>query len=350
MRVRLKGIFKIKKKLANGTIKIYHYAYRGGPQLRGPPGTPDYVASYYEATAAQKPIRADNLGWLIDRFQDSSEFANLAVKTKVDYARLLIEIRRKFGDLPIKVLNDKRIRSDFLEWRDGVAKTAKRKADYLMQVFARVLSWGLERGLLMENHLKNRKRVWSGTRAEFVWSYEEVDRFIAAASKPLGLAMTIALETGQRQGDILRLRWADYDGSYISLRQSKTGKRLRIPVSKRLKAVLEDTKKESFFIVTNLDGKPYTSDGFRASWGKACDRAGIEGRTFHDLRGTTITNLARAGCTELEIASMTGISVARVKSILETHYLKFDTEIAENAMRKYEARIKSANQGANRDK
>ena len=39
-------------------------------------------------------------------------------------------------------------------------------------------------------------------------------------------------------------------------------------------------------------------------------RAGIVGVTFNDLRGTAVTRLALAECTEAEIATITGHSLA----------------------------------------
>jgi integrase len=45
----------------------------------------------------------------------------------------------------------------------------------------------------------------------------------------------------------------------------------------------------STIILTDTEGKPWTSDGFRASWGKACKAVGIAGVTFHDLRSTAVT-------------------------------------------------------------
>lgn len=47
----------------------------------------------------------------------------------------------------------------------------------------------------------------------------------AVASEELKLALVLALWTGQRQGDLLRLPWSLYDGTHIRLRQSKTGRR-----------------------------------------------------------------------------------------------------------------------------
>ena len=93
--------------------------------------------------------------------------------------------------------------------------------------------------------------------------------------------------------------------------------------------------------MTTLDGNPWTPDGFRASWRKACKRAGIVGVTFNDLRGTAVTRLALAGCTEAEIATITGHSSRDVRSILDAHYLHRDPALAESAIRKLERRTDS---------
>lgn len=52
MRVMLKGIHRVPRKLADGTKAIYYYAWRGGPGLRGEPGSPEFITNYL------KPIRA----------------------------------------------------------------------------------------------------------------------------------------------------------------------------------------------------------------------------------------------------------------------------------------------------
>ena len=49
-----------------------------------------------------------------------------------------------------------------------------------------------------------------------------------------------------------------------------------------------------------------TSHGFQASWSIAARKAGIVGVTFNDLRGTAVTRLALVGCTEAQIAAITG--------------------------------------------
>lgn len=94
-------------------------------------------------------------------------------------------------------------------------------------------------------------------------------------------------------------------------------------------------------ILVNSDGEPWTEDGFRSSWGEACKKAGVVGVTYHDLRGTAVTRLALVGCTEPEIAAITGHTLSEVRSILDAHYLHRDPALAENAIRKLETRTQT---------
>jgi hypothetical protein len=48
----------------------------------------------------------------------------------------------------------------------------------------------------------------------------------------------------------------------------------------------------STIILATLDGTPWTSNGFRASWRKAQAKAGVVGVNLNDLRGTAVTRLA----------------------------------------------------------
>jgi integrase len=84
------------------------------------------------------------------------------------------------------------------------------------------------------------------------------------------------------------------------------------------------------------EGRPWTEGGFRASFNKARDKAGVAGLTFHDLRGTAVTRLALMGVDVPEIASITGHSLKDVHAILDAHYLHRDPQLAWNAIRKLE--------------
>src|SRR5665647_1710285 len=119
-----------------------------------------------------------------------------------------------------------------------------------------------------------------------------------------------------------------------ALRQRKTGAYVPIPVADALKDALDAAPRRSPIMLTNSGGKPWSESGFQGAWGKATMRAGIRGLTFHDLRGTAVVTLARAGCNEVEIYSITGHKPGDVQAILTTHYLPRDAEVAGNAIAK----------------
>jgi integrase len=110
-----------------------------------------------------------------------------------------------------------------------------------------------------------------------------------------------------------------------------------------LKAALNTATRLSPVILLTSDGKPWTPDGFRASFAKARSKAGIVGVTFNDLRGTAVTRLALAGATEAEIATITGHALRDVRSILDSNYLHRDPELGRAAIHKLEERTKSPN-------
>jgi integrase len=343
MRIRLRGINCVRKRLADGTTRTYWYAWKGGPPLNGEPGTPEFVASYNEAAARKIVPPKGTLLSVLLAYQQSAEFRERAPRTRSDYAAKIKLIEKAFGDFPLAALTDKRTRGVFKAWREKLAISSRRQADYAWVVLARVLSFGLDNGLVAANPCARGGRLYRGTRADNIWTAEDEAAFLERAPAHLHLPLLLALWTGQRQGDLLRLPWSAYDGTHIRLRQSKGGRRVVIPVGAPLKAVLDVAQKLSPIILTTLDGKPWTPDGFRASWGKACKRAGVSGVTFHDLRGTAVTRLAIAGCTEAEIATITGHSTGSVRAIIDTHYLSRDPALAESAIRKLEKRTNSPN-------
>lgn len=351
MRVRLKGLNRVTKKNTSGKSVTYYYAWKGGPRLEGEPGTPEFIASYNRAVTAKRAPQTDLLVSVFDGYQDSTAFADLAERTRKDYRRLLRVIDSEFGDFPVVALEDRRTRGEFLAWRERLAIKSRRQADYAFAVLARTLSWAYDRGLVPVNPCERPGRLYRAARAENVWSDADETAFHAKAPAHLRLALTLALWTGQRQGDLLRLKWAAFDGETIRLRQRKTKVSVAIPVGAPLKAALEAVKAEyqregksmPSTILATERGTQWTESGFRASWRKACIKAGVSGVTFHDLRGTAVTRLAVAGATVPEIAAITGHSLKEVGTILDAHYMHRDPALGAAAIRKLEGREISPN-------
>ncbi|MDB5609829.1 MAG: hypothetical protein JWP25_6729 [Bradyrhizobium sp.] len=345
-RRKLPGVATASKRLADGTRRKYYYAWRGGPMLKSDDGAalapkdPQFAVAYAAAHAERKKPSTGTLFSLIAAFKAFTDFTGLAEQTQKDYRRYLKMIEEEFGTMPLAAVQDRRARGKFKEWRDGMAANP-RKADYAWTVLARVLAVAKDRGLIAVNVCERGGRLYEADRAEIIWLDKHIEAFCAVASPELVLGLLMALWTGQRQGTLIDIAWSQYDGTHIRLqpnkqRRGKKKKRIVIPIGAPLKAVLDARRPEKAegTILRNTFGESWTSDGFRASWGKAFDRAklGDEDLHFHDLRGTAVTRLALAGCTVPQIAAITGHSPRDVDEILKAHYLGGQTELADQAI------------------
>lgn len=336
----MKGVHKVRSKLATGQVAVYYYAWRGGPRIDAEPGTPEFVDAYTAAHAARdKPAHHEGtLQALITAYQQTPAFTELADATRKGYVRHIRQIEAEFGDMPIKALADPRVRGEFLDWRDRLGLKSKRSADYAFSVLALILAWAYDRRKIPSNPCEKPGRLYAGSRADDIWTEAQIDAFLKKAPKPVRLPFLLAIWTGQRQADILKLTWSAYDGQVIRLKQSKTGRHMVIPVARQLREALEAAKarRKTLTICETSRGQPWTSDGFKTSFGKAQAAAGVEGVTFHDLRGTAVTFLALAGCSVPEIAALTGHSLKDAESILSKHYLGRDRRLGESAVAKLE--------------
>lgn len=326
MRTRLVGIHTVRKRMADGCVKEYHYAWRGGPRIDAQPHTRAFVAEYVRLTRmrAEAPY-SGSMAELVRAYLASPEFAKLKPATASEYRRYIDEIEASFFDLPLAGIDERGSRAVFLAWRDGMA-SKPRAADLKFGVLRRLLSFAVDREMIARNPILGVKDIGRGSRKDAIWSDEQIARFKASAPDYLARAMMLALWTGQRQADLLKLTWTAYDGTHIKLRQSKGGRSVRVRVHQELKAVLDSTQRTAVTILTNGSGVPWAT-GFRSAWRKACARAGVFGVTFHDLRGTFITAAHMAGASIREISEVSGHTEKEAERIIRLHYLAGDSAI-----------------------
>ena len=128
MRIRLKGLNSKRKRLADGSFKTYYWAWKGGPALRGEPGTPEFIASYNEAVAQKVVPPRGTLLSLLQQYQASEDFRLLADSTRRSYIPLIGRIEKTFGDFPLSALTDRRTRGVFMAWRDQIASQRRAAA------------------------------------------------------------------------------------------------------------------------------------------------------------------------------------------------------------------------------
>ncbi len=93
--------------------------------------------------------------------------------------------------------------------------------------------------------------------------------------------------------------------------------------------------RRSTLILTTPTGMQWKLDWFRNRWRDASAKAKFTDLHFHDLRGTAVTMLAEAGCSNAEIAAITGHSLTYVETIL-VKYMSLIRVLAWSAMTKLE--------------
>jgi integrase len=297
-------------------------------------------------------------------FTLSTEFETaLAPSTKTEYRRMLTKAEVEFGDMPVAALDDPRVRREFMDWREKVARASgEREADNRLSAVSAMLTWAIERGHITANHLRGFKRLYHADRSEIIWLPEHVAAFMSVAPIELQRALILALHSGQRQADLLRLPWSAYNGRTITLRQGKArrgrqpGTPVIVPCTAALRRMLDGMERTSLLILTTKTGQSFKKRYFARLWEEAMTKASLQSVMlpgseqpvelhFHDLRGTTVTLLSEAGCTPQQIAPITGHSLKTVHRILE-RYLARTSGLAEQAIFNWEnsERTKFANQ------
>lgn len=307
--VRLKGVHVVR---SGG--REYHYAWRGGPRLEGKPGSPEYMVSHARAVAARKQPIAGTFKEVIVKYRASPAYQKLGDHTKRAYLTHLNTIEAKWGTMPIEALDDPQVRKRFIAWRDSMTETP-RTADMAIGVLKRVLGWAEERVHVTSNQAAPIGRLHRVDKADAIWTPDDVAAFLKVASRELTWAVELALFTGLRQSDLIRLAWNHREGDAFSLRTAKRGRHVTIPLTSGCKALLDRIEKRGPLILSTTRGKrPWTADGLRSSFGKACKEAGVS-RTFHDLRRTAATGLLAAGMDASQVALIMGWAEADVEAM-----------------------------------
>src|SRR3984893_13021011 len=96
VRVELRGIAKTRAK-----GRTYYYAWRGGPRLRGEPGSPEFIASYNEAVESRRAPYTSRFRSIVVLYKRSSDYKNLADSTKANWSACIDRVESHFAELRI---------------------------------------------------------------------------------------------------------------------------------------------------------------------------------------------------------------------------------------------------------
>jgi integrase len=276
----------------------------------------------------------------------SPEWRRLAVRTREDYRRYLLELRKTFGPHPLDALTPRVVHAFKRKLSDPVTGLLSRSNLYRIKVLQALLAYAVSIGELATNPAARMRLIGIPPRRAY-WTDAHVEQFLAANPPPsIRLALMLGLWTGQRQADILHLRWSDITDGWITLerrkgrRPGRPAKRVTIPIGEALRAELARAEHVApEVLIAESTGRPYLVDFFQRAWRAATIRAGLDGLQFLDLRRSAVVRLATAGCSVGEIASFTGHSIADTQSILDVYFVP-TREAAASALAKLERAAK----------
>ena len=148
--------------------------------------------------------------------------------------------------------------------------------------------------------------------------------------------LTFGYYTGARVGEILNLRWRQVDLKSRTVNldpgTTKNDQPRTIPLARELVKDLRTLK--AIHDVNWPDGESvFTRDGkqirtFYVAWKSACERSGISGRLFHDLRRTAVRNMVRAGVPERVAMAISG---HKTRSIFDRYNIVSEHDLHEAA-------------------
>ena len=219
--------------------------------------------------------------------------------------------------------------------------------NHYLHLCTKMFRWATRGGLIETNPVVDLDRDddTAFKRAELASRHrrlqgDEDERLLNAANSRLQRLVVAALETGCRQGELLKLQVCDVHQNSGTLRiwaENSKSKRTRdIPISVRLRAVLAmalldpigEPLPPKAYVFGNAVGERIASP--KTAFQNACRRAGIVDLCFHDLRHEAGSRRLDEGWTLAQVRDLLGH-----KDISTTNrYLNVTARGLQEAMRK----------------
>jgi integrase len=205
-------------------------------------------------------------------------------------------------------------------------------AQYEQQRIGEVSAYTVANELAVLRHLLRLARKWGYLerapditlpkkpegRTRFL-TEDEIRRLLEACAVSrnpyLHTIITLAVNTGMRKGELLGLDWARVDlradfgfSAKITLYRTKNGKPRGVPLNRAavesLLAVEPDPEHRIGSVFKQRNGVAWGK--ITTAFGFACERAGLQGVRFHDLRHTAASHMVMRGRTLQDVKEILG--------------------------------------------
>lgn len=277
----------------------YYFRPKTGPAVRLGSDIGEALAKYGTLVSHTWALRT--LGDVIDRYRAEVLPLKGSAQTRSDQGRQLGELKKVFGDLLPDNIKAQHCYRYFDNRRgvdgEAIPTTARQEISLLGHVFGKAIRWGAAssnpaRDLDLGPRTPKRDQV----------TLEEVEALKAFCNDRLVLAIDLAVNTGQRQGDLLSLKREQVTKEGLLIVQGKTKARVLLEWTADLEAIIARCKAmepqlPGEYMLRQGQGKSrgkrYTSKGFQTIWKRAMAKyvaAGGKHFTFHDLRSVSVND------------------------------------------------------------
>jgi len=260
-----------------------------------------------------------------------------------------LHLSPKLAGVPLKHIDRGRV----TDLRSAIAAThSNRHANHIVWLLGHLMRYAIERGAALPDPTSNLRQLKTRPRDRWVGP-GEVQVFLAAVEahrhdSPVGVdAVLTALWTGQRQANILGMKWDQIDRLDATWRipRTKAGGSHTVPLTSHALAVLKrrEVDRGTEFVFPGRDGGHL--DKPKRLWQSIRDLGPFDGLRYHDLRHTHASWLARTGAAYPVIAAMLG-HAAQGMTARYTH-VDMDT-VREYAQKAADAMVAIATEGSDR--
>ena len=250
-------------------------------------------------------------------------------------------------------------RQDIIRLLDRIKARAPVMANRALQLLRKMFNWAISREMLELNPCaqmelptveKERARVLTAEEIARLWEALKGETSLAAD------AIRLLLLTGQRRGEVLKMRWLDLDPSTEWQEPAMWGEREvwwtqpaevakngvphRVPLSGPAVQILRAIRGRHGYpvwVFPRRDGDgPATGELLRKPSQRVRKTAHIEDAELHDLRRTVGTSLTGLGFPRLTVSKLLNHAEAGITSIYDRH--AYDGEKLE-ALRRWGERV-----------
>lgn len=217
-------------------------------------------------------------------------FPTKAAATRRDNEKELANLLKVFAHVPVDAIVPMHVRQ-YMDIRGQAAKVrANREKALLSHMFNKAREWGFTS---LTNPCQGVKGFKEVGRSRYVTD-AEFDQVKAHAHFTVIDAMDLALLTGQRPADVLKLKRTDIRDGALWIVQNKTGARLGIEITGELSAIITKINERprraiSAYLIQDENGQPVSQCALRSRFDKARTLARVDFQ-FRDIRAKAATD------------------------------------------------------------